>query len=166
MARPRARTLLAAVVLPTLTAMLTATSGIAAGTTAGPAQFSQRAASAAERQMFGEELIGKVTRAGKVGRIDAKVGDLVVRDVQVPGGVGARSALGPATVQDATVLHGEHTRTMFSSPSRYYRIVVAVQENQSDQVRAYAKGHLFWDSGSLIATFRGIVKFCGSPVRA
>ena len=118
------------------------------------ARFSRGAATPAERSLLGPELLGKVTQAGKVGRIDAAVGDLVVREAQVPGGVGARSALGSATVQAAaTVLHGSHTRTIFSSATRKYRIVVAVQEDQSKQVRAYAKGHLYnTDSGLLIAT--------------
>lgn len=44
--------------------------------------------------------------------------------------------------------------TVDSSDWRNFRVVVAIQENQSKQVRAYAKGHLFaLSTGSLIATF-------------
>jgi hypothetical protein len=147
-----------AAMLSTLT-LVAATAVLAASPAAGAvssatARFSRDAATPAERSLLGPELLGKVTEAGKVGRIDATVGDLVVREAQVSGGVGARSALGPATAQAATVLHGSHTRTIFSSSIRNYRIVVAVQENQSKQVRAYAKGHLYLiTNNSLIATF-------------
>lgn len=151
--RPRHRILLVALVLTTLTALWT-TSGVAASVVVSSAQYSQSVASSAERRMFGPELIGKVTKAGKVGNIDAKIGDLVLREVQVPGGRGARTALGPATVQASTVLHGQHIRDSQSSADHCYRMVVAVQENQSKQVRAYAKGHLFnCNAGTLIATF-------------
>jgi hypothetical protein len=131
-----------------------AASPAAAAVSSATARFSRDAATPTERNLLGPELLGKVTQAGKVGRIDAAVGDLVVREARVPGGVGARSALGPATARAATVLHGSHTRTIFSSSLRNYRIVVAVEENQSKQVRAYAKGHLYLiTNNSLIATF-------------
>lgn len=159
MKRLRARILLVSLSLATLTAMLTAPAGIAAGAIDSRAQFSQSAASTAERQMFGAELIGKVTKAGKVGNIDAKLGDVVLREVYVPGGRGARTALGPATLQAATVLHGQHIRTVnLSSTTNDYRQVAAIQENQSKQVRGYNKGHLFHGS-DLIATRHDIVHF-------
>ena len=144
---------LSALTLVAATVVLAA-SPAAAAVSSATARYSRDAVTPTERYLLGPELLGKVTQAGKVGRIDAAVGDLVVREAQVPGGVGARSALGPATVQDATVLHGSHTRTEFSSSTRNYRIVVAVQENQSNQVRAYAKGHLYLTiNNSVIATF-------------
>jgi len=144
MMRPQARTLLIALIF---TIMLTAASGVAAGAAGSPAQFGVSAASAAERQMFGPELIGKVTKAGKVGNIDVRAGDVVLREAQVPGGRGGRTALGPATTQAATVLHGEHIRTIDPQGTYLnYRIVVAVQENQSKEVRGYAKGHLYADT--------------------
>lgn len=150
--RPRARVLLVALTLAISTPLL-ATPGVAVGAAVSPAQFSQSVASRAERQIFGPELMGKVTKAGKVGNIDAEIGDFVLREAHVPGGRGARTALGPAMVQAATVLHGEWYRTEFSSGEKYYRIVVAIQENQSKQVRAYAKGHLFYfTTGNLAAT--------------
>jgi hypothetical protein len=103
--------------------------------------------------------MGKVTRAGRVGNIDANVGDLVLREAHVPGGRGARAALGPATVQAATVLHGLWDRDEFSSSYYDYRIIVATQENQSKQVRAYAKGHLFYEGdNSLVATFHRLAE--------
>jgi hypothetical protein len=154
MLRARVRILLVALVLATLTGLWT-TSGVAAGVAVSSARISQSATSSAERQMFGQELIGKVTKAGKVGNIDAKIGDLVLREVSVTGGQGPRSTLGSATVQAATVLHGQHIRTVdpTTSPNNY-RIVVAVQEDQSKQVRPYAKGHLYRSTtGSLIATY-------------
>jgi hypothetical protein len=151
--RPRARALLVALTLAIPTPLL-ATPSVAVGAAVTPAQFSQTAASTRQRQMFGPELMGKVTRAGKVGNIDADIGDLVLREAHVPGGRGARTALGPAMVQAATVLHGVWDRDAYSSSYQDYRIVVAIQENQSKQVRAYAKGHLFWlPSGPLDATF-------------
>jgi hypothetical protein len=150
--RPRARVLLVALTLAISTSLL-ATPGVAVGAAVSPAQFSQSAASKAERQTFGPELMGKVTRAGKVGNIDAEIGDFILREAHVPGGRGARAALGPATVQAATVLHGQWSRLNFSSPGKSYRFVVAIQENQSKQVRGYAKGHLFYaTSGKLAAT--------------
>jgi len=145
--------MLCALALAAATAMF-AGSAAAAASPSATVRVSRAAATPAERLLLGPELLGKVTRAGKVGRIDAAVGDLVVREVQVPGGAGARSALGAAAIQAATVLHGTATLTLDSSPGRKYRIVVAVQENQSKQVRAYMKGHLFSTStGSLIGTF-------------
>jgi hypothetical protein len=148
----RTAAMLSTLVLMAATVVLAA-SPAAGAVSSATARFSRGAATPAERSLLGPELLGKVTQAGKVGRIDAAVGDLVVREAQVPGGVGARSALGPATVQAATVLHASHTRTIFSSATRKYRIVVAVEEDQSKKVRAYAKGHLYnTDSGLLIAT--------------
>jgi hypothetical protein len=151
--RPRARALLVALTLA-IPIPLLATPSLAVGAAVSPAQFSQSAASKKERLMFGSELMGKVTRAGKVGNIDANIGDLVLREAQVPGNRGARAALGPATVQAATVLHGVWDRDNYSSSYQNYKIVVAVQENQSKQVRAYAKGHLYWTpDGPLVATY-------------
>jgi hypothetical protein len=149
----RTAAMLTALTLVAATVVLAA-SPAAAAVSSATARFSRDAATLTERNLLGPELLGKVTQAGKVGTIDAAVGDLVVREVQVPGGVGARSALGPATAQAATVLHGSHTRTIFSSQLRKYRIVVAVQEDQSKRVRAYAKGHLFNTTNNvLVSTF-------------
>jgi hypothetical protein len=159
MTRPRARILLVSLSLATLTAMLTAPAGIAAGAVDSRAQFSQSTASTAERQMFGAELIGKVTKAGKVGNIDAEVGDLVLREVYVPGGRGARTALGPATLQAATVLHGQHIRTINPPNTAYnYRQVAAIEENQSNQVRGYNKGHMLLGD-TVRATIHDIASF-------
>jgi hypothetical protein len=94
---------------------------------------SKSAMSKAERALL-PDAAGKVTRAGKVGNIQALAGDIVLAD--------------------STVLHGPYTRNGTSSYDRDYRLVVATQENQSDQVRAYGKGHLYnINTNTIVGTY-------------